>query len=183
MDPLSITASAITIIQLTFELIQGTRNYYKNVKNAPREIAEFLDQLETLGTVLERLKQTSEKADAAQSSQTALNGGVQSSQNASCLPLLKEILRADGPLAICYEQMSAFKRRLNKDQSRFKKSLKWPFEKDEIKEAVTRLRNLKSVLNTAILSDNLYVLNWWPFPGHFGLITRQYIYIYCIAKH
>jgi len=155
MDPLSVTASAITIIQLTTELIKGTRNYYKNVKNAPKEIADFLDQLEMLGAVLERLKHTSEKADAKSSSKPRIHGGIQSPQNASPLPLLKKMLQTDGPLAICYEEMSAFKRRLSKDQSRIKKALKWPFEKDEIRDAVTRLRNLKSVLDTAILSDQL----------------------------
>lgn len=155
MDPLSITASAIALIQLTTELIKGIRNYCKDVKNAPIEIAEFLDQLQLLGAVLERLKHISQKTEATFLSQTSANGNIQSLQKDSRLPLLQKMLEGDGPLAICYEEMLTFQKKLRKTQSRIKKSLKWPFEKDEIKDAVTRLRNLKSVLDTAIISDQL----------------------------
>lgn len=155
MDPLSITASAIAIIQLTIDLVQGTRNCYRDVKNAPKEIAEFVDQLNILGAVFERLKHTSQKADAISSSHLRTNGGVQHAQNSGRLPLLKKMLEADGPLAICFEQMSVFRKKLTRNQSTIKKSLKWPFEKDEIKGAVKRLRDLKSILDTAILGDQL----------------------------
>lgn len=155
MDPLSVTASAITVIQLTTDLIKGTRKYYNNAKNAPKEIAEFIDQLNILGGVLERLKHTSLKADATLPSQVTNNGGVQSPQVVSRLPLLTKMLEVDGPLAVCYEEMSTFKKKLGRNQSRMKRSLKWPFEKDEIGQAVIRLRNLKTILDTAIISDQL----------------------------
>jgi len=155
MDPLSVTASAITVIELTTQLIKATRKYYNNVSNAPREIAEFIDQLNILGGVLERLKHTSLRADATLQSQITTNGGAQSSQVASRLPLLRKMLEVDGPLAICYGEMVAFQKKLGRNQSRIKRSLKWPFEKDEIGGVVARLRNLKSILDTAIISDQL----------------------------
>ncbi len=155
MDPLSITASAITVIQLTAELLKGIRNYYKDVKNAPKEVAEFIDELTALGIVFERLKDISQKAEAASLSHIAVNGAVQHKQKAFCLPTLGSITKADGSLAICYKEMLAFQRKLTKDQSRLKKSLKWPFEKAEINDSIAHLRNLKSALDTAILSDQL----------------------------
>lgn len=155
MDPLSATASAITLLQVTTELVKVTRKYYKNVKNAPKEIADLIDQLNLFTAVLDRLKETSEKADATSPAHIAANGSNSNSQTAGRLPLLKRMLQEDGPLFICYQEMLTFKRKLSADQSRLRKSLKWPFEKDEVGSAVARLRNLQSALETAIVSDNL----------------------------
>lgn len=151
MDPLSVTASAITVIQLTTELIKGTRQYYKDVRNAPKEVAEFVDELTALGIVFERLKNISQKAEAASLSPIAMHN----KHKASCLPTLENMTKVDGPLAICYKEMLAFQRKLTRDQSRLKKSLKWPFEKAEMTDSIAHLRNLKSALDTAILSDQL----------------------------
>lgn len=155
MDPLSITASAITVIQLTTELVKGTRNYYKDVKNAPKEVAEFVDELTALGIVFGRLKDICQKAEAASLSNIAGNDALQRKPKAFYLPTLESMTKADGPLTICYKEMLAFQRKLTKDQSRLKKSLKWPFEKAEITDSIAHLRNLKSALDTAILSDQL----------------------------
>lgn len=156
MDPLSVTASAVAIIQLTTALIKGTRRYYKSLKDAPKEIASFIEQLESLGAVLERLKHTSEEADAIPTSQPTTNGGIQNAPSSNRLPLVKRMLQVDGPLAICFEEMLAFRAKLCQDKpSKIKRSLKWPFEKDDIRNAVTRLKELKSVLDTAILNDHL----------------------------
>ncbi len=155
MDPLSITASAITIIQLTIELIKGTRKYYKDVRSAPKEVLEFVNELTALGVVFERLKDISQKAEAASLSHIAVNGAVSQQHKAFCLPTLKSMIKADGPLVICYGEMLAFQSKLTKDHSRLKKALKWPFEKAEITDSITQMRNLKSALDTAILSDQL----------------------------
>ena len=165
MDPLSITASTISIIQVTSELIIGCRSYYKSVKNSPEEIAEILQELESFDVLLRSLKDISQSADKTpqqQVEQWARHDIPQ--QKTNCLPMLQKMLEAGGPLSLCYHEMVVFKRKLTKDQSRFKKSLKWPFQKDEIKVVISRLRNLKSLLDTAIARDQLYVHFW--SPGH-----------------
>ena len=58
------------------------------------------------------------------------------------------------PCAITNE-MLVFEEKLTKGQSRFKKSLKWPLKVYETKAVISRLRNLKSFLNTAIARDSL----------------------------
>ena len=78
------------------------------------------------------------------------------SQNeTSSLPALQKMLEAGGPLSLCYNEILVFKRKLTKDQSSLKRSLEWPFQKDEIKIVINRLRNLKSLLDTAIARDHL----------------------------
>jgi len=157
MDPVSVTASAIAIIQLTTELLTTTRKYYKSAKSAPGEIAELIDELTAFGVVLEHLKTISQNARAVKLRQNAANGVTSNSSNDSCLPMLQKMMEQGGPLTICYDEMLAFKMKLAEDQSKLKKSLKWPFRKDEIQAVLHRLRNLKAILDTAISSDQLYV--------------------------
>lgn len=155
MDPVSITASAIAIIQVTAELITGTKRYYKSVKGSSHEIADLLQELESFGFMLESLKGISQKVDKTtrQIDQFAWDGTPQ--QEIIHLPILQKMLEADGPLSLCYNEMLELKRKLTKYQSSLKRSLKWPFKKDEIKAVVNRLRNLKSLLDTAIHRENL----------------------------
>lgn len=156
MDPLSITASAIAIIQVTTDLIDGARSYYKSVKNAREEIAELVHELESFDVLLKTLKDTSQRADALNKQQTdQLVPSVGCQRRVSRLPMLQKMMEADAPLSSCYNQMLLFKTKLTRDQSRVKRSLKWPFERDEIKAVIKRLRNLKSMLDTAIASDHL----------------------------
>ena len=143
MDPLSITASAIAIIQVTSELVTGTRSYYKNVKNSPKEISELVQGLKCFHIVLNSLKDISQKVDENPKhpvDQLARDDSPQ--QEISRLPMLQKMLEADGPLSLCYNEMLEFQRKLTKDQSSFERSLRWPFKKDEIKAVINRLRNL-----------------------------------------
>ena len=155
MDPLSITASAGAIIQMTFELITGIKSYYKSVKGSSTKIADLLQELEYFGFVLESLKGLSQEMDGLtrRIDQFACNGTPQ--QETIHLPILQKMLEADGPLSVCYNEMLDFRRKLTRHQSNLKRSLKWPFKKAEIKAVVNRLRNLKSLLDTAIHRENL----------------------------
>ena len=63
MDPLSITASAIAILQLTQSIIVGTNNFYKSARDCPAEIRGLLDKLMSFERVLESLQLMVEKAD------------------------------------------------------------------------------------------------------------------------
>ena len=153
MDPLSITASAIAVIELTTEIVKGLRKFYKSANNAPREVAELIDELNTFGAILQRLKILSQHAKAAQSQQRTAAAG--SSQRNDNLPMLPKVVERDAPLNRCYEEMLAFNSKLISNQSRLKKALKWPFQKEEVQAMFSRLRNLKSLLDTAIMSDQL----------------------------
>ena len=64
MDPLSITASAIAILQLTQSIIVGTNNFYKSARDCPAEIRGLLDELMSFETVLGNLQSMVEKANS-----------------------------------------------------------------------------------------------------------------------
>ena len=156
MDPLSITASAITILNVTTDLISACRNYHKCVKGSTKEVAGLIHELESFDIVLKSLEDISHKTDEQAKQQIwQLGQDDISQQDTSRLPTLQKMLEAGGPLSLCYNEMLVFKRKLTKDHSGLKRSLKWPFRKDEIKAVTSRLRNLKSLLDTAIARDHL----------------------------
>lgn len=69
------------------------------------------------------------------------------------LPATCKMLEPGAPLEICHNQMMEFQKKLSKDKTKVRKVLKWPFQKDEVHAVIGRLRNIQSVLNTAIMSD------------------------------
>lgn len=75
MDPVSITASAIAILQLIQSIIIGTRSFYKNARDCPAEIRGLLNELMSFETVLENLQSMVEKANGIHVSKLFL--GVQ----------------------------------------------------------------------------------------------------------
>ena len=146
-DPLSATASIIAVLQLTQEVLTGARKLYQGIKNASREVSELIEELTAFGVVLERLKVISHNAQ-----QTAANGGSNNLKGDGPLPMLKTMME-NGALSSCYSELQVFKSKIN-ENSRLK-SVKWPFQKGEAKIMIDRLRNLKSMLDTAISTDQL----------------------------
>lgn len=100
MDPLSISASVVAIIQVTTDLITGSQSYYKSVKNSPKEIAELVDELESFDVVLQSLRDTSQRAEEKEEQQNDQSTrGVGPQDKASCLPTLQKMIDADGALS------------------------------------------------------------------------------------
>lgn len=155
MDPLSITASAIAILQVTTQITTTARGFYKDARNAPREIRELLEELKSFSAVLESLKTINEKSKEASVNNVGIARAGGSSLCASDrLPAISNMLRPDAPLSTCHSEMLQFQKKLTKNGSKIKKALKWPFQKAETYAVIGRLRNLQSVLDTAIATDN-----------------------------
>lgn len=69
MDPLSITASIIGVIQLTSAVISAAYNYRNGVKNAPEDAVKIIDDLTGLSQILEKLLKLIEKDRSTGSAQ------------------------------------------------------------------------------------------------------------------
>ena len=165
MDPLSIPAITIAILGLTTSIARETRSFYKEVKDASTEIAKFVEELDNLAVILKRLEDIARKAEEndnqysdqmganTEVTATARSGSVKS---ASRLAAVKKMMETDGPLCLCYKELLAFKDKLDrKDQSKLRRSIKWPFKKPEIHAITRRLNDLKSDLDMAINTDSM----------------------------
>jgi hypothetical protein len=74
MDPLSITASIIAVIQLTGSVISAAYNYRNGVRNAPEDAVRIIEDLTELSQILEKLLKLIEKDRSTGSTQlTSVN--------------------------------------------------------------------------------------------------------------
>jgi len=90
MDPLSVTASIIAVIQLTGSVVSAVYNYRKDVKNAPEDAAKIIQDLTGLSHILEKLLQMIEK---------------ERSTKVTRLASMEDLVKPDGPLESCQKTL------------------------------------------------------------------------------
>jgi len=153
MDPLSIAASTIAILQLSNTVYKAARGYYAGVKDAPKEIKDLLDELEVFNDILIHLSDIATKAEKNDKG-SAMH---ENSQKRTFLPSVTKLLEPDAALHLCFAEMQQFMERVTAQKSSMKKALKWPFQMEEIYQTIRRLQKLQSLLEFAIATDNVWV--------------------------
>ncbi len=151
MDPLSITASVVAILQLSNTVYTAAKEYYTGVKDAPKEIERLLDELKTFNDILKSLRDTATRAER-NGKDEALH---ETSHKGTYLPSVTKLLEPDAALRLCFAEMQQFMDRVTTQKSKMKKALKWPFQKEEIYQTIGRLQKLQSLLKFAIATDNV----------------------------
>src|ERR1700736_3669672 len=99
MDPLSITASLIAVLQISGTVISALYEYRSGVKSASRDAARVIAELNSLRSILESLLQAVEKEDI----RTSSSGGSGGSRLANFQALTKP----DGELKRCQADLEA----------------------------------------------------------------------------
>jgi hypothetical protein len=139
MDPLSVTASIVAILQLTTEVIK----YLNDVKDAPKDRARLAIEASNLSNLLVSLRYRLEEGRSNEAWYKEVNSlGVQ-----------------DGPL-------DQYKHALEKLQlkvlggtglAKIGNALVWKFGKEEVGCILSRIERLKSLVQIALQMDHLYV--------------------------
>lgn len=152
MDPLSISASVITLIQATNGVIHLCFDYASTVKGASRAISGLLEEIKSLRNILESLERL-----------------LASSDNPDTAPAieLKEVAalcnREDGPIA---KELKLLNEKLRlpdwagQDGSRRKAlmhSLTWPLKEGDTKKILEKIDRLKKDLELALTVDQSWV--------------------------
>jgi hypothetical protein len=150
MDPLSITASIIAVLQATNAAISFCYSYSKEARNSSWELPKILEELKSLRNVLETLEQLAERAESADH---ALE---------SKLPTLKRLCQPDGPLAMCFAELEALEKKLalpgwtshvgSKGKALIQ-ALRWPLKEGDTKEILEKIGRFKTTLSLAITAD------------------------------
>lgn len=147
MDPLSLTASIVTLIDFTNEVVSLCRNYGAAVKGASWEFPKLTEELRSLRNVLESLEILSR------------GSGDTDPANLSRAADIKQICDDNGPIA---KELNDLKNKFrpptwaNKDGSKRKalwQSLTWPLKEDECKKVLERVGRWKSTLLLALNAD------------------------------
>lgn len=143
MDPLSITASIIAVLQITNSVMSICYNYRSKVKNAPSTLRRTIDELSGLRDVLERLIGLAESAENADSSAPPR------------LPALEAYGKPDGPLVKCQTELAALEEKL-KRTSKLKvieQALRWPLQEGDVKKTLDNIGRFKATLSLVLTAD------------------------------
>ena len=137
MDPLSVTASIIAILQLSAEVL----TYLNDVKNASKDRAQCAIEASNLYNLLVNLRFRLEEGDASQPWYTTV----------------RMLAVENGPLDQFEQALKTLQTKMT-DGGRLKqagKALIWKFQKEEIASILARMERLKTLIEIALQMDSL----------------------------
>ena len=137
MEPISFTASIVTIIQLTGTIV----GYLNDVKDAPKDRARCATEASNLFNLLNRLRYRLEDADIAQPWYTAtralaVEGGPFDQYRSALEQLQPKVSSSHGITKIG-------------------NALVWKFSKQEVNLILSRMERLKTLVQIALEMDHL----------------------------
>ncbi|KAI9704034.1 MAG: hypothetical protein M1820_005655 [Bogoriella megaspora] len=140
MDPLSITASIIAVIQLSGSVISAVYNYRRDAKNASEDAIKVVQDLTGLSQILEKLLQMIEKDKNTKGTR---------------LESLEVLIKPDGPLETCQQTLEKLSAKLQPEKGwrLVKQSLTWPLKADYVKKALDEIATAKATLAIALTVD------------------------------
>ena len=140
MDPLSVTASAIAILQVSGTIISICYDYRSRVKNAAKEASRIINELNGLRHVTDSLFVFLED----ESERKLLRGSA-----------LNKLAQEDGPLARCIVELKALEEKLKPKEgwSATKAAILWPLKESDVKKVLQDIDSTKSTLQLALATD------------------------------
>lgn len=148
MDPFSLCANIITVLQATYDLISICYDFRAVLKQSPWSLSRALDEAVELRAILERLERLSRKH------------GVKYSHGSRSFEALCN--SDQGPLAGCLHELSLLRKLLDAPKLAGKEGTKrhalvqalgWRLKDADAKACFLRLERYKSSLNLALSAD------------------------------
>ena len=137
MDPLSITASIIAVLQLSAKVLA----YLNDVKDAPKDRAQCAIETSNLYNLLFNLRVRVEEGDPMKPWYTAV----------------RALAVENGPLDQFKQALETLQTKMT-DGCRLKRTgeaLMWKFKKEEIASILDRMERLKTLVEIALQMDHL----------------------------
>ncbi|KAF2675916.1 ankyrin [Lentithecium fluviatile CBS 122367] len=145
MDPFSLTAGVIAVLQLANKVISLCLNLQSSL-SARKELDLIMDEVDALRDILQRLAR--------------LGGKVQA--DGSDPAYIETVNTRRGPLAICCSELESLQNELNKVKSPgFKfgaKAIAWVMKEKELKGRLKRLSRAKQTLQMSLSLDQTALL-------------------------
>lgn len=133
-DPLSVTASLISVLGLAGQAMQ----YLKDVKQGSSDRTRLRDELRNAVCLVEMLKDRVEDSE-----ESGLQGGS-----------IASLMAPDGPLHLFQSTLETVIAKLvPQERKRLTQPLKWPFDKQSIEEILRSLERQKTYFTLILQSD------------------------------
>ncbi|KAE9362799.1 hypothetical protein N431DRAFT_306139, partial [Stipitochalara longipes BDJ] len=151
MDPLSVTASVIAVLQAANAVISVCYDFRAAIKDQPWALTRITRSINELRLILSRLEQVANDSE--------LNFDE---TNIARLNTLEMLCQEGGAISNCLEELKTLEKKLvpgswaGKDGSKRRaliQSIGWQFKGKEAEEMLQRLEGYKSTLNLAITMD------------------------------
>jgi flavin-dependent dehydrogenase len=136
MEPLSVTASVISVLQLTNKVIQ----YLSDVKDAPKECQQCVIEASNLLGLLTGLRYCAERAQAGD----------------PWFEQLRNLNAVDGPLDQYQQALKLLQTsvEIGDGVQKIKKQLSWKDNKEIVRGILARIERLKSLVSVALEMDH-----------------------------
>lgn len=136
-DPLSISASIIALLQLTSTVVR----YLNDVKDAFDERLRIRDEITSASFLLYMLRDRAEQASLGE----------------AWLSTVRSLSVPKGPLEQFKRALEQLATRLApvNELAKIGKALKWPFQREEIKDILSTIERQKSLFDLALQNDHV----------------------------
>ncbi|KAL8834139.1 MAG: hypothetical protein Q9170_003886 [Blastenia crenularia] len=154
MDPLSISASIVALIGATHAVVALCYDYAATTKGASSAVSKVIDELNSLRQVLESIERLSRGNDGTDPATTSRLENISQLCDPNDGPIAKEL---DSLLEKIRPPSWA-----DRDGSKRKavfQALVWPLKEGETKKALQAIERLKSTLDLALATDNLWTVS------------------------
>lgn len=155
MEPLSVTASVLSVIQAAEAVISICCNYRLSVKGSSWEVSRILEDTRSLRSILRNLEELAYKAETSGSAEE------------SRLPALKSLCNPEtGILSSCDTELGKLKRKLappgwsgpaGSKRRGLVEALSWPLKKKDTEKVLDSITRYKDTIRLAIQADQMYV--------------------------
>jgi hypothetical protein len=136
-DPLSISAGIIAVLQLTSTVVQ----YLNGVKDASEERLRIRDEITSASFLLYMLRDRAEQASLGE----------------AWLSTVISLSVPKGPLEQFKRALERLATRLapTKKLEKIERALRWPFQREEIKDILSTIERQKSLFDLALQNDHV----------------------------
>ncbi|KAL8788064.1 MAG: hypothetical protein Q9195_007478 [Heterodermia aff. obscurata] len=140
MDPLSLTASIIAVVQISGAIVSLCYEYRTGAKDAAKEAIRITEELKSLQDLLERLLKLAE---------------VEVARGSSRLQTIQPLLEPGGVLARCQDDLTALQLKLAPATGvkMLINKLKWPLTEKEVKKAIEDVARTREAISLALITD------------------------------
>jgi hypothetical protein len=145
MDPLSITASVIALIQISSTIISVCKGYISAVKDAPHDLRTCLIEVGSIKSVLEVLESLiPEDEDGA--------------RNSDIWIIVDKLKGSEGPLQGCMRALKALNSLLpllEKEKPMKLSHLAWPFKEGKARKLLEEIGRHKATISLALTTETM----------------------------
>ncbi|KAI9766841.1 MAG: hypothetical protein M1839_004764 [Geoglossum umbratile] len=157
MDPLSITASVIAIIQVADRIIAACRAYITTAKDAPRDLRAIVIEVESVKSVLGVLEllvlSDGDDAPAILGKLKGTNGPLEGCMEA--LTALNSLLPKTAS-SVGDQDSKRSTRYFESNKARKMVALAWPFKKDEARRHLEYIGLHKATISLALTTESVH---------------------------